>query len=228
MRPVLIYALSESVTAPVRYVGMCFADRAKTRLWAHRNHAVKGIEQTDKAKWVASVVAAGGEIVMRRLEVCEFGQRAEREIFWIAKFKSSGLLTNMADGGKGCPGYKWSDEARRGISRRLKGRPKSEAHRANLAKSRIGMRPTDEVRAKMSAAHMGRRQSPEAIAKTAAAHRGKIRTAEARKKQSESRKRSILARLEAGWIPSNDVLSSWRRKSRQDMLSEYARRVKQF
>ena len=67
---------------------------------------------------------------------------------------------------------------------KLRGRPKSEAHKAKIAACRIGKKHSVEVRAKMSASRRGSKMSPESIEKSAAHRMGKPRSTEVRAKIS--------------------------------------------
>lgn len=75
-----------------------------------------------------------------------------------------GPLTNLTDGGGGCLGARHSDEYKKELSKRLKGKKLSAAHCLAISLGQKGIpKPphTIETRQKMSKAAMGRKFSPE-------------------------------------------------------------------
>lgn len=95
---------------------------------------------------------------------------AEMEL--IDKHRRMGIrLTNMTDGGEGISGHKFSEESiaaraasqrgqkRPGVSEKLRGRTKSEAHRKKLSESKKGVPASLEAREAMSKARKGRPSS---------------------------------------------------------------------
>lgn len=61
----------------------------------------------------------------------------EHEKFLISTFKELRIeLVNQTIGGDGTSGFRWNEESRRRLSAALKGKPKSEQHKAALKKPR--------------------------------------------------------------------------------------------
>lgn len=129
------------------------------------------------------------------LELCPRGALNEREQHWISAFgtlQPAGF--NLTTGGG--QAFTFSEETRRRISERtkagltpdvrearaakLRGRPKSEEHRAKIAAAQRN--PANIARI----TEMARNQSAETRAKIAATHRGMKYSEETRKKISES------------------------------------------
>lgn len=85
----------------------------------------------------------------------------ERISFW----KDKSDLCNKTDGGDGVRGLVMSQDTRKKMSEKAKGRPG--------VKSMLGRKHTEETRKKMSAAHKGKKKTPEHAAKIGAIHKGK-------------------------------------------------------
>lgn len=191
------------------------------------------VKQHRNPYWRAVVAKAGGYLVETKVERIdeEAAHLAEMEL--IDVLRRRGLkLTNLTDGGEGLAGYKRSAESiERGASKRrgvpnvaasiaLKGRPKSQLHRANLSAAKLGKSTaTAETRAKLSAANKGRtppnkgkKHQPETIEKIRAANTGELNKFFGRKHTPET-----LARLSASHIGHRDSDETRRRKSEARM-----------
>jgi hypothetical protein len=90
-----------------------------------------------------------------------FALEAERISFWKDKVD----LCNKTDGGDGVSGLVMSDESRKKMSEKAKGRPG--------VKSMLGRKHSEETRIKMSLSHKGKKKTPEHAAKVGAFHKGK-------------------------------------------------------
>ncbi len=78
-----------------------------------------------------------------------------RLIAWYGrKDLHTGILLNLTDGGEGTRGYARSEDERKSISDKLRGRIKSESHLAAIRKSKSNGVPTD-VRKKISESMTG-------------------------------------------------------------------------
>lgn len=73
------------------------------------------------------------------LEYCQNDKLNEREIYYIALYKSCGLSYNATNGGEGTFGYKHTDEVR-----------------TRLSEMKMGHKASIETKIKLSAAHKGR------------------------------------------------------------------------
>ena len=130
------------------------------------------------------------------------------EKFWIAEYRSRGKAEyNIADGGQGggIKGHSTSEETRKKISEKLKGKQRTEQQRINIAESHKGQVPwnkgkkgciSDETRKKMSEARKGKVPgnkgkpcSEEKKMKISIANKGRHHTEEVKRKMSETRKR---------------------------------------
>jgi len=124
-----------------------------------------------------------------------FALEKERVSFWRPLVD----LANKTEGGDGVSGLLMSEEARRKISEKAKGRPG--------VKSMLGKKHSEATRAKMSAAHKGRPKSPEHAAKVGASRRGKTfsHTAETKARMSLQRRgkkvsEAVRANMRAAWV----------------------------
>ena len=132
----------------VRYIGVSANVEKRLKFhWASRNTVSH--ENKAKMEWLRTLDKRPEHVI---LESCESEDRAaEREKHWIAEFRPTGFLFNVANGGKGSPGVKQdaerierrisvnrgkplSADRRRKISDRLKG--KNGYNRATVGQSR--------------------------------------------------------------------------------------------
>jgi hypothetical protein len=154
-----VYEHARADTSRPFYIGKGCGDRAKSK-------------QGRNPYWKNVVAKAGGysiRVVASGLDE-ELALLAEIEA--IAAYRARGfVLTNATDGGEGMSGYIHSPESRRKISESqtglkrpnvslaLAGVPKSDVHRAHLAKAKLGSKASVETRAKMSLMRKGRPSS---------------------------------------------------------------------
>lgn len=95
-----IYCLKNPTTNEIKYVGVTVNDISK-RLSQHISDTVKN-PQLYKAKWISSILKQGIRPIIEVIEICNKDTWADREIFWIKKYKEEGIkLTNILPGGKG-------------------------------------------------------------------------------------------------------------------------------
>ena len=179
MRPALIYGLVDPRSDTVRYIGWCY--NLTSRLKDHICRAAANKEDTWKARWIRKLLTLGLRPIAVVLEETTAEDRGNRERWWIADMRAKGCpLTNTANGGPGCPGYKHSPETIAKFAAKLRGRPKSMDHREKLRISHLGMKASIEARLKMSQSHRGQKMPQSAIERTAAAHRGMKRSEDTR------------------------------------------------
>jgi predicted GIY-YIG superfamily endonuclease len=171
--PVYVYALVDSTTGDIRYIGI--SQNPEQRLRQHILNASRG-ERTYKANWIRHLLDNSNEPELHILETCNSRKSAAvAEIQWIAYGRGEKWpITNQTDGGDGSVGHVVSAEARERLSSLARGRP---------AWNR-GKPPSPEVRAKLSQALRGRKLTDETKAKISAATRGKRKSAETRAKMS--------------------------------------------
>ena len=122
------------------------------------------------------------------------------EIYMIAVFGrkdlGTGILHNRTDGGEGCSGCIPSEETKRKISEKNKGKnkpPRSKEHRKKLSEVNKGKILSEETRKKISEAKNGTLVSKKTRQKISEASKGKIISEETRKKISEGHKGKILS-----------------------------------
>lgn len=110
-----IYVLKDPRTDQVRYVGK--TDYVKRR---YRRH-IKEHTHSHKSYWVRSLLEQGVYPSLEVIEECDKSVWQEREIYWIAFFKSQNAdLVNSHNGGSGALGYSPSEETRKKISQKIK------------------------------------------------------------------------------------------------------------
>jgi group I intron endonuclease len=186
MMTINIYALKDSVTGELRYVGQTRYS-LKRRLYEHVRLAHKSERRTYVRNWIKGLSEAPTISLL-----CETEDGDEREMAYIALFKQRGYrLTNATDGGAAFHGYKPPADVRQRISDRLKGN-----------KHTLGFRHTDETKAKMSRARKGKARSEEAKKNISEGHKKResypSHTLEARQKMSLfhlGKKRSLYQRM---------------------------------
>jgi hypothetical protein len=98
----------------------------------------------------------------------------------------TGILRNLTDGGEGASGYKHSEEAKKKLSKKAKGRPMSDQAKAKLSAVMAGKTASEETRAKMSATRKGRVYSEEHRAKISKSNTGKKLSDQSKAKVSEA------------------------------------------
>lgn len=173
MRNTIIYALVESDTGQIRYVGKTnqpLKDRLARHLTSDRG--------THRCNWIKSVLARSAEvqaIILEELPPDVDWQAAERR--WIAMYREAGArLVNSTDGGEGLHNPTDELRAKLRLGRLGKKMPPEvvERHR----KMMTGSKRTPEQRAKMREAAKKRGISPETREKINVALRGRKLTDE--------------------------------------------------
>lgn len=171
-----IYGLVDPRTNQIRYIGK--SDRPKERLTQHLSKSPK--QRTYKSNWINELLKLGLTPVLTILEEVINRDWGKAEQEWIDKGKQRGWpLTNQADGGRGKGvrrGSTNSEETRRKISEKLKGRKVSK-----------------EVVEKTAALLRGRKRPAEVVEKISASRRGKKMTGKALDniREARSKKRGI-------------------------------------
>ena len=191
-RPWQIYTLADPRTMEVRYIGVTF--RGKRRLNEHLSRAVTG-GQTHRDCWIRSLIGVG---LRPTFAVIQDGsgdgwQEAERQ--QIARYRRTGVLVNLTDGGDGFPGYiptpelraKWS-AMRRGVpyaagrTRPMLGKQHTPDVIEKIRQTSTGRVMPASQRAKLSALRAGKPLPTKVVEASAAARRGKPLRAEHRAK----------------------------------------------
>lgn len=176
----IIYTLSDPRTGEVRYVGRTF--RGRQRLVEHLSKAKRG-GRTYRDCWIKSLLVLGLRPSMTVLQegFGEGWQDAERD--WIAKYRESGRLVNLTDGGEGFPGYVPSAELRQLWSRQRKGVKYPPGRFSGM----LGRHHTPEVCEKIRESSFGRRHTQETKSKISSKHMGKTISEEQRRRLRELR-----------------------------------------
>ena len=171
----VVYGLSSSSDARIRYVGQTITD-VYDRLKNHIRHARK-YPHRHLSCWIKSVISSGHSIVVEVL--VSDAKWNETEISVIAEMRASGAnLVNATSGGDGALGVAWTDERRKNLSLAMTGKKKSPEHIANVSAAKRGMRLSDETKKKISAALKGR--APKNLADVQRGNKGLPRPQELR------------------------------------------------
>lgn len=122
-----IYVLIDPRTEEIRYVGKTV--NPYKRFYKHYSEH----ETNYKSRWIEQLRKLDLKPRMEIIEAVATENWQEREIYWIAELRAQGCrLTNVTTGGEGCNGYVASEEARRKISARTKGRKLTDEQRRKL------------------------------------------------------------------------------------------------
>jgi len=129
-----IYCLKDPTTDAVRYVGKTndLPARLRSHRWERRNLKL----QNRKVRWLRTLTQ---EPLVEVLEVVDMNSWADRERYWIKRFRDEGAdLTNFADGGQTSP---------------VEGRGHTEETKAKLRTSALarGIRPPSRAGQPVSA-----------------------------------------------------------------------------
>ncbi len=138
-REFVIYALCE-IDGRVRYIGATAQHPPQRRVNRHMRDVRLG-SQYPVHRWIRRLVANGGLPLLTIIDR-GVGEWAEREILWIAHFRSLyGDMLNLANGGQG--GDATPTEARKRAAEKLKHRYFSPEHRARISAAKTGQPRTD-------------------------------------------------------------------------------------
>jgi hypothetical protein len=153
-----------------------------------------------KTNWIRSVLAKGVKpdiIVLDTLpdRTEEYSKNEimlwlnESETRFIKKYRLEGHpLTNLTDGGSGPVGFKMPEDAKRRISKTLKGRVFSDSHKELISIRKSGVPQSDEHKLALSKVREGRIISESTKAKISASHKGKVLPEETKRRISIAKK----------------------------------------
>lgn len=137
-QPWTVYGLREIGQSVVRYVGIAISFTKEKRLKTHIRQCNK--KNSYKNNWIKSVLNKGGSLESVVIEE-GFGESwIAREKHWIAWYRKimGPLLTNVADGGEGAPGFRHTEEAKKKIgeaSRSMKPESKQKKWDSNKGRT---------------------------------------------------------------------------------------------
>lgn len=152
-KAVRVYALSSTEDGEIRYVGQTTKPLSE-RLKEHRAHA-KRYRHRHLSCWILAVYERGHKVTISVLDEDAVWNYTERE--QIALMRERGIrLVNATGGGEGRARVDWTVEMRAKVSRKMKGRPKSDAHKRALSDALKGRSLSDDHKASVSRALKGR------------------------------------------------------------------------
>ena len=138
---ITIYTLKDPITNEVRYIGKT-KRKLVDRMYSHTSNYKLEKEKSYKNSWIKSLKNKNLKPIIEELDLVEENNWEFWEQFYINLFKSWGFkLTNMTrggegnSGGKGCLGYKHTEEAKKRISI-ANSKPKSKEWIQNAAKGK--------------------------------------------------------------------------------------------
>lgn len=157
----IIYALRDSETGDIRYIGKSVKGIVRPKEHWRRRYEPK-YSTIHVYRWLRKCT---NPPLVEVLEECQTkAELSTREQVWIAVYSATGRLTNMTKGGEGTVGRRHSEETKQKLSLAKKGKPGhsrgkklSEEHRAKLRNRVV----TDETRKSCSEAQKRRMQRPE-------------------------------------------------------------------
>ncbi len=186
-----IYALSESDTGEIRYIGKTTAELHQ-RLAGHLSRGYLK-KNTYKNCWIRGVLARGANLLIHSVQVLSTEDDLNAaEIYWIKFFRDQGYrLTNGTDGGDGLRNP--SAETRAKTSAAIKavweipghkermslahkdqiGHPMSQKTKEAVSACQKGKVLSDDTKRKISSSKKGKKQSKEHIANAEAARKRK-------------------------------------------------------
>ena len=111
-----IYGLSSSENGKTRYIGQTiFSIERRKDEHVYESFHVLPEKRRYIHNWIKKVINSRFEILTEIIET-NVEDWKTREIYWIKQYRDWGFdLVNLTDGGEGCPGYKWTEEQRKGI-----------------------------------------------------------------------------------------------------------------
>lgn len=188
----LIYGLRDPRTNEIRYVGRSSSGMRRPR---RHDKAASLKEDNYKSRWVSKLLALGLSfeiVVLERVSDGSELDQAERKWISIGRSALGSRLTNLTSGGQaGSFGTVQPEASRKATSKRFKGIPLTEEHKAKLRGPR-GKRTdpvTDEHRYNLSKAKLGKKLSNQHIKNLSESHKGLYRPLEVSKKQGSSLKK---------------------------------------
>ncbi len=162
----IIYILQDPISFEVRYVGLSTQGVVRSKQ-SHKGHC---------KSWIQSLKKIGLKPIVRVLQQWDcisIEELNKAEIYWISYFQGNGSpLTNLTTGGEGQGSRPVSEETRRKISEKLKGRKLPAEHCKRMSIALKGRAVSQEHRDKLSAASKGKSKSPEHVSKIVEAKTG--------------------------------------------------------
>ncbi|MEN6292405.1 MAG: NUMOD3 domain-containing DNA-binding protein, partial [Methanobacterium sp.] len=134
MQKIYIYTLSDPITNAVKYVGK--TTNMNRRYQTYMKESRKKNKNSLVITWIKSLAKLG---LKPKMEIIDeiYGEWEWLEQYWISQFKTWGFkLKNMTDGGDYNPSN--IPEVRYKISKALRGVKKSEEHKSEISKSKLG------------------------------------------------------------------------------------------
>jgi hypothetical protein len=184
-----IYALTDPRTNEVRYIGK--ADEPSTRLKHHLKPKQLQVK-TAKNSWLKNLLADNIQPKLKIVEEVFIENWENRERYWIAYYTSLGY--RLTNGTKGGDGGAPNEEARKKISRTLKGRKLSVEQRQKMSDSHKGRIFSENTKKKISEAKKGHIVSKSTREKIGKANKGFKHSDEAKK---------LISRAGRGRRPKN-------------------------
>jgi hypothetical protein len=140
-----IYALKLKDSDEIRYVGRT-SESLDIRLSKHKTNAKFDKKKTHRHFWILKNYD-NIEIILIEDNILTFEESCQKEIEYIREYRSKYNLINLTDGGDGgCPGYKHTEEAKKKIGEKHKGKKLSPEHIEFLKNREV----SEETRKKLS------------------------------------------------------------------------------
>jgi len=154
MKEYKIYGLKLITENDIRYVGRT-SESLKTRLSKHKTNAIYGKRKNHRVNWILKHIN-NIEIIIIEGDIKTIEESYEKEIFYIKTFREKYNLVNATDGGDGgIPGYKHTEEAKKKIGKKHKGKVLTDETKKKISDSHKGKVLTTETKKKLSIAFTG-------------------------------------------------------------------------
>lgn len=151
-----IYTLTDPFTNQVRYIGKTI--NLQRRYYQHCNKKILQKNKTYKNNWILNILNKNSKPIIDIIDDTSEDNWEQLEKYWIEQFRQWGFnLTNLAEGGQGCSGYKWTEQMKANQSKRLSGKisplrgTKRDKTICNkIKKARTGVKMSDITKLKIS------------------------------------------------------------------------------
>ncbi len=184
----LIYTLQDPISLEVRYVGLSTQGVIRSKQ-AHKGYCKSWVQSLKKLDLKPIVN------VLQQWDCISIGELNQAEVYWIAYFRNNGSpLTNLTTGGDGQGSRPVSEETRRKISEKLKGRKLPAEHCKSMSAALKGRTISSEHRDKLSSASKGKPKSDKTKE-----NMSKARTGRKFNPRSEETKAKIAASIKLHW-----------------------------
>lgn len=165
MEKVIIYGIYDpNIPEIIRYVGKT-KKTIKKRLNEHIYLSKQNLKRPLNL-WIKKLLNEGITPEIKEIEITNDKEWAKREIFWIKQYKKINNLLNLSDGGESNLNYICSEETKRKISERnkgkhdyWKGKKMSDEHKQKISQGGYGKKRSEITKKNISNSLKGKKLS---------------------------------------------------------------------